>query len=180
MSLPILKITHKSKDKHPEKIAKLFQGIANRENGIFKIVKERFLTKYIISFHYNEVDIIVQYNLGLQEVGMVSCQFNCEIDDLEFKVDERRYIARLMSKYSEILYLKSNNDKFQSLMEQSRVFHNLNRLAKEDSFQPFVVGKETEGQIHIRTEYHLDFINRRQVVEPLIEFYKYLIDNLKK
>jgi hypothetical protein len=55
----------------------------------------------------------------------------------------------------------------------------LNPVAKADIFEPSIEGKITESSYVIRVAYHLEFDNWTQVLEPLISFYKELIDFLE-
>ncbi len=55
----------------------------------------------------------------------------------------------------------------------------LNIVAKADIFEPLIEGNPTESSYVIRVAYHLEFDNWTQVLEPLISFYKELIDFLE-
>lgn len=173
--LPILKITYESKRKDPEKLKVLFEKIAAERDGTFKLVKERFQIKYQLRMEYLGQHIFLQNNLGLEETGWMICKLEPQSKISSFKIDEKFLLTQMFSRKADYLYIKSKDGDLKHFIKKSETFKILNAQAKADAFQPIIVGKNVDGHFRIETRYHLDFLNRREVVEPLIDFYQSVI-----
>ena len=63
-----------------------------------------------------------------------------------------------------------------SISKQHKGIQNSIDSAKEAAFQPLIEGRNRDGFYTIETRYHLAFEERRTVLEPMIEFYKFMLD----
>ena len=75
---------------------------------------------------------------------------------------------------------KENFDLLKSFLDNCRALKEVLNLFKTSTFEPIING--TEGQTHfsILTEYNLLLEDKAFMIEPLVEFYKTVIDEFKK
>lgn len=174
--LPILKITYESKRKDSKKLKTLFEKIARERNGEFKLIEERFQTKYQLRMEHLGQTILFQNNLGLEETGWVICKLETQSKISKFKIDEKFLLTQIIRSKADYLYFKSKDMDLKHFVKESEAFKALNIQARADAFQPIIRAKNMDGHFKIETRYHLDFLNRRDVIEPLIDFYESVIE----
>ncbi|MGG8497856.1 hypothetical protein ACQY1Q_15700 [Tenacibaculum sp. TC6] len=128
---------------------------------------------YII---YKDRKIRVSNKIGVCEVGSVACRICDSKESLKFELTTRSHFRSLFLGKKNRCKLKAENHNIDSFFKNSLSWKELRKMVNETAFMPMFLGENTEEGFSLITEYHMEFPNKEQVVEPLITFYKEFID----
>ena len=133
---------------------------------------------YYIKVPYNGTTITVRHHEGVLVMGDVFVEFETKKDNLNFSITTYNFIERLFRKKQNNYNIKGKDSK--SFLDNCRALKEVLNLFKTSTFEPIING--TEGQTHfsILTEYNLLLEDKAFMIEPLVEFYKTVIDEFKK
>ena len=97
-----------------------------------------------------------------------------------FSIETKNHFLSLFSKKKETFKVKSENLSLIDFIELNKNFLLLKEIAKKTKFEPFIEGTVKNDYYSITVEYSLLFTERRDVLRPLINFYKELMDYLDR
>ncbi len=143
-------------------------GGARSPNVIFKLTLE---------YKGNKISIINR--TGTTYVGNITCKLSETIQPLEFELSSISHFKNLFLKRKNRFVIKTKNKSLASFFRKNTSLNKLGKIAQKENFSPLITCKEGEYWT-IETKYHLEFDNWTEVIEPLIELYKNLIDEFEK
>lgn len=168
----------------------LFQELAQKENGAYRI---RYETNYspkwygvgmyengkrissiiLIIAHRGRI-IKLKYALADHNFATIQCYLDSGLPELEIKSSS--HYSRIFNKKKNILKVHCSNTKFKAYIEESLIQLGIEQIARNNLFEPCVVGKNITGEYSLITTYHLAFEEKQKELEPIINFYKRIID----
>ncbi len=166
----------------------VFEEIALHENGVLKCFDNNysnfdgskiFSTVYKLELNYKEHKILIVNELGQQNIGSVELKIELGTKISNFEISSRSHFWKLFNKRSNILKVECNNVSLKSTLEKLIINTGLEKIAKENLFQPNIFTKSNDYKdLAIITEYHLNFPDKKGALISLIQFYKQIIDNI--
>lgn len=168
-------------------IEKEFQAIANKLGAIY--YKEEEIIDmgggercphiiYLLTLEYKGLEIKINNSTGVSAIGRVECKFLKESDSLVFDMTTRSHFLSLFFKSNRFKFTNLNPN-LEQFVKNSIGLNQMKGIAKETSFEPTIIGENTNVGYRLIIEYSLLFDDWTQVVEPMIIFYKEFIDKFK-
>ncbi len=162
-----------------------FENLASKENGEF-IFKKNILKIglgvrspqeiYQLNFKYLGAEIQIKYSLGTSFSGSIICLFFNNIEVPEFEISSTSNFIRLFLKKKEGFNIASTNEEIKRFFNQNSALKKLTKISFKENFTPLIISKENR----ITTEFHLEFKDSTQVIEPVIQLYKNLINKFNE
>lgn len=162
----------------------ILQKIAQRENGSFEEneIKEAShggsyttISYYYLTLDYKEHHIELRNELGNSNTGSVKVSFGKKALE-KFVITNRSHFWRLFNKKSNILKIKTVDSilslRLEGLLEKSLLEH----YSRENLFEPKIYNIVDGETMVLVTDYHLEFDDKRNITEALINFYKLFVD----
>lgn len=135
------------------------------------------ITHYYINLNYKGYSIEAKNELGNFNMGTVSVDLkHHEIPD--FKINATDHFTNLFLRRKNILKVKSNDSIFKEKLIEFSIESNLEKIAKENSFEPSIYPKHEIGKQLIITDYSLQLDDKIGALEAIINFYKRIIDSI--
>jgi len=171
----------------------VFEQIALEENAQLQIASDKhmapslhsgvggtiFTTVYTLDVEYKGYLIKVVNELGGQDVASVVCELPEQPNHNELEIMTKGGLFQIFSpKHLLCFSVKSRNQNLKASIESSNVLFRLGDLVKSTRFDPITIGKNRDGLYKLSMHYHLLFKERENVVRPIIDFYKQLINYL--
>jgi hypothetical protein len=166
----------------------IFADIAKEENGNFiqtDITSRNGLmgnsfpqSDYDLEIDYNGHQILIHNTLGPSSVGSVEMMVSSQVGQIDFKLTTKNHFAALFSRKKEMIKISCKNLDFKEFLLGLKELDDLHHIIQEVAFEPVLTCIPEIDGIVIRTEYHLAFEERREVLRPLIAFYKALANKL--
>lgn len=165
-----------------------FNKISKEVNGTFKFTEKTqssgvgvkdYQAIYSLDFEYDNEIILLRNYMGLKSYGTIESNLSSINNDLVFNIETKSPLNRLFSFSKEIYTISAKDKEVAEKITSDSAFNHLMDLASRTRFEPSIAGSLNEGKFNIRTEYHLLLPERQEILEPLIEFHKFLIDTLK-
>ncbi|CAM1346412.1 hypothetical protein [Tenacibaculum crassostreae] len=138
--------------------------------------REPFET-YKIKLSYKNCDIIMTNTTGVQASGNITCHLSNNAKLIEFEIDSISHFMNLFLRKNSRFKVKCKNKNFNFYLK-NKALKELSELSKKTAFDPYIFSKKQGDKNLIITEYHLAFENSPYAIEPLLKFYKSVIDFL--
>ncbi len=133
------------------------------------------MTLYNLETMYKGYSIQVQNEFGNHNLGNVNLVLQNKTLP-EFDVVSGNHFTNLFLRKKDMLTVKCRNIAFKKFLEQKLQDSNLQRIAKDNLFEPKITNKSNQVDSHIHTLYHLEFSEKIGAIKAIINFYKDLID----
>jgi len=168
-------------------IKDFFIKLESKENGKYIFKAETLYTgkgtrgeedTHFLTLKYKGCQIKVIYKLGVSNVGLITCDSIEAKDQLAIKPFEIYSISHLFNLFlrkNNRLAVRSKDLKLKRSILNSKEFIELCKISKALNFSPIIYNKAESEKIV--AEYFLEFKDNILVIEPIIAFYKCLIDN---
>lgn len=166
-----------------------FKEIATKENGTFYFsdndinIGGGVRSPHVIlqlKIPYKDYEISITNKTGTNFVGTYSCTLPLALKAPDFTIQTRNHLATLFSRNKKKRFkITTEHDKLNTFFDKSPSLNVLNTIAKNTVFEPYIYGKNSDIDYQFKIEYHLQFDNWTQVLEPLISFNKEMIDTLE-
>ncbi len=168
-----------------------FENIAKREKGklIYKKTKPKtayalqismvsFEEYYKLIIPYNSQKIIIIHQINPSLTGSFKVNINLQKSNINFDIESNNHFIQLFRPNSDSVKVKCNNKDFKSFIKGNEHFKTLVKLINETEFTPLIYTTYKSKELTIISEYHTSFENNTTMIEPLIKFYKSLIDEI--
>jgi hypothetical protein len=165
----------------------VFEALANRENGKFKVIDEKhggpggskfFVSHYYLEIEYKGHHILVRFELGNHNMAKIEMQLLPGDTIPDFSITSRSQYYRLFYRKANILKVESVNNAYKVYLEDLLVSTNLEMLARKNLFEPTITLRRESTSKVLLTEFYLGFGDKENVLYGLIVFYKNIIDRL--
>ncbi|MEP0265186.1 hypothetical protein [Dokdonia sp.] len=166
-----------------------FKEIAAKENGTFYFsdsdigIGGGVRSPHVIlqlRIPYKDYEIFINNKTGTSFVGTYSCTLPLALKAPDFTIQTRNHLSTLFSRNKKNRFkITTEQEKLNEFLKKSSSLNALNTIAKDTIFEPYIYGKNSETDYQFKIEYHLQFNNWTQVLEPLITFNKEIIDALE-
>ncbi|WP_224484707.1 hypothetical protein [Robertkochia aurantiaca] len=93
-----------------------------------------------------------------------------------FEINAREDIFRLISMRDRYFKTKGDDKKTIEEIMSLPTFRHIEKLVKTTRFEPTITGKPEENSFVVKTTYHLQMDDWQHFIDPIIKFYKSLID----
>ncbi|WP_290701839.1 hypothetical protein [Lacinutrix sp.] len=134
---------------------------------------------YKVEFKYKENEFTIINRTGTAYVGNINCKLSKTIQPIEFELNTISHLKNLFLRKKSRFKIITDNKNLDSFLRKNNALKLLIKIANKENFSPLIRCKKDELW-SISSEYHLEFDNWTQVIEPIIEFYKNLIDEFEK
>lgn len=175
---------------------KIFREISNQENCKLEIEHEASWSKLIsfspfldennglrinslkLRIEYRNQMIILENRIGDDHVGKMKCSVNSRVDISNFKIKNRSHYLRLLNSKLDILKIQCDNVLYKEYLKNKLDELGLEEIAKESQFRPSIIGFQGSNY-QITMDYSLSFKKKKEVLRPLIELMKSIIDYIE-
>lgn len=96
----------------------------------------------------------------------------------EFIIESRNHLQNLFSLKKKRFTVKCDDLQYKSMIEEAILSSGMDKIAKENLFEPIIKVENNSGVQSINTRYHLQFNDKINGIKALIDFYKILIERL--
>lgn len=171
-----------------EMLIEFFKKIAENENGNLYYHDEDISIGggvrspnviFTLKFEYKSNVFTIINQTGTKYVGSVSCKLSENLQPIPFEIDSISHFKNLFLRKKSRLQLISKNKNILYFLKYNNAFKSLSKIANKEDFSPYITCSGNNSW-NIVCKYHLEFDNWTQVIEPLIELYKNLIDEFEK
>lgn len=135
---------------------------------------------YVLKINHKGHDITIINETGTSFVANITASFPVSRTSLDFDLTTKSHLSTLFSRTKERFKLNSSNANIIAFIKHNEGLKQLNLLAKETTFAPNINGNYSNSNYILKTEYHLQFSDWTQVIEPFIQFYRTFIDEFGK
>jgi hypothetical protein len=158
----------------------IFEEIAKEERADCNIEDSKtrvggvviFEATYDLSIDYNGKLIRVHNILGGMASGELEMLLPKQSDQTKFEITTKSPFSSLFSRKKERVKISSKDHSIIKFFNDSSELQKIQDIIKDTGFEPYIKGKNTKYGFLVRTEYHLAFEERREVIRPLIALYK--------
>ena len=135
------------------------------------------ISEYHIEIPYKNMIINVSNELGNHNLGKVDVTLsNCNFHS--FEITSRNHFMSLFSRKKEMLKISCTNNTFKNTLQNTAIASGLEKIAKQNAFEPHIASNYTNGKWNVSTKYHLEFEDKIGALKALIDFHKLLIDSI--
>ncbi|MFL1896020.1 hypothetical protein ACJRPK_09980 [Aquimarina sp. 2-A2] len=165
-----------------------FRNLADKQNGKFYFHDQDIHIGngvrspnviYKVVFKYKSSEFTVVNRTGTAYVGSISCKLSQTLQPIKFELSTISHLKNLFFRKKSRFKIMSDNDNIQYFLNKNSSLKLLSEIADKENFSPSIIC-EIDGGWVITTKYHLEFDDWTQVVEPIVELYKNLIDEFEK
>jgi hypothetical protein len=162
-----------------------FETLAEQENGKLTINSENVSTNigakspsiiYKLRLNYKECEIIINYKTGTSFVGNINCKLSKNIKATPFEINTISQLKSLFYRKNNRFKIITKKEYFYNFLINNEPLKYLNQVSIKENFTPIIICETN----NIDCEFHLEFKNPTQVVKPLIEFLKNVIDEFNR
>lgn len=163
-----------------------FKEIATKENGKFHFIDEGMAigfgvrspqATFQLQIPYKDYIIYTSNKVGTQYIGKFICKLPISLKALEFEIKTKTHLSTLFSLNKKKRFkIFTKNQSLYDFLVNNKSLDTLNSVAKTDIFEPMIRGEMINFSYDLKVTYHLEFDNWVQVLNPLIIFYKEVID----
>ncbi len=128
---------------------------------------------------YKETTIHITLEFGLQDLAQIG--FELESNPFpKFTVSIKSHFYSLITFSKRNWKVSSKNKQVISdikiLLDKSK----LTEIAREEAFEPIIVGEMKNKNLIVKTVFYLGFNNKEEAIRPIILFHQLLIDYVKE
>ena len=162
-----------------------FENLAEDENGKLTINSENVSTNigakspsiiYKLRLNYKESEIIINCKTGTSFVGNINCKLSKNIKATPFEINTISQLKSLFYRKNNRFKIITKKEYFYNFLINNEPLKFLNQVAIKENFTTIIICETKK----IDCEFHLEFKNSTQVIEPFIKFLKSLIDEFSK
>jgi len=117
---------------------------------------------------------------GLKSVGTIESSLSCENEEENFTIETKSPLSRLVSFSKKVFKISTDNKPLKNKILLNPSFKELVKLVDKTKFEPYIEARFHNGKLTIKTEYHLLLPERKEILEPLINFHEFVIKTLKQ
>ncbi|WP_298321387.1 hypothetical protein [uncultured Aquimarina sp.] len=167
---------------------KLFKELAEKENGKFYYQDNDIAIGggvrspnviFKIKFKYKDNEFTIINRTGTAYVGTISCELSKDLQPIEFELNTISHLKNLFLRKKSRFKINTHNRNLKDFLSKNSSLKLLSKIADKEDFSP-IITCQNDCSWEITTKYHLEFDNWTQVLEPIIELYKELIDEFEK
>ena len=171
----------------------LFKKLSIEENCNYDVAYEKSYSPFIMSpltrkvnglqikslrlevTHKNQVIQII-YKLSNNQTGLLSCKLEERFRLPKFRVTYRSHFWRIFNKNKNLLKVECAENNFSKFLQEKLSSLQIEETARKFLFEPTLLGSKENNHYELKTSYHLAFPDKKNILRPLIDFYKCLID----
>ncbi len=131
---------------------------------------------YHIDIPYKNQLISIRYEVGDAQLAHFNCNFQNGLNPGAFAIGHRNHFIRLLFNKKNILKVYSEDNTFKAQIESALHKCGLEEIARKSLFAPEIRGGENDSY-HLTAKYSLSFENKKEVLKPMIDFFKNIIDS---
>jgi|GEM_PF-3887262 len=153
------------------KLVKVDVPSLNRFSGVEK--------RYELYVPYKGIVIEVKNSHSPNPSGSFNVEIPIGILDLNFEIKTKSHLLKLITFSKSITEVKSENANLVADIKSNEAFLKIEAIISKTQFEPMVCAESKNGTLTIRTGYHTLLIDKTSFIQPMIEFYKFMIDKTK-
>lgn len=164
-----------------------FSQIANKENGKLLIIDEpvkqyngAHYYKYCfeLSIPYQDTTIKIDNSLSPNPFGIYRAELNLKNQCFKFELDTKSQFRTYLSLNKTRIKLKCKNGNLKDFLKSDKSIKRIEEIIETTQFEPLITGRYENDKYIITSEYHMLMTDKTMVIEPMIEFFKSIIDKL--
>ena len=166
-----------------------FNELAKQENGTFNFTEETislgmgvkdYQAVYSLDFEFEGEIIQLKNYRGLKSVGTIETSLSCENEEKNFTIETKSPLSWLFSLRNKTYKISTENESLRKDILLNPTFKKLIEIVEKTRFEPYIEARFYNGNLIVKTEYHLLLPEREEILEPLINFHKFVIKTLKQ
>lgn len=166
-------------------ITEEFRRIAEKENGDYKLTEEVYpgelgarikVSTHQLRIEYKGHEIYIENEFGNTNLGKVHCSFSRRARIPEFEIFTRTQFWKLFNRKADIIEIKCPDQDFTAFAKKHLFDCKLEEIAQKSLFQPQIKGILHENGTNVNLNYHLAFDDKEKALEPIICFFKSLVN----
>ena len=163
----------------------IIKDIANKENGTLWIEDSKEIytngsrspsSTYTIKVEYKGQDIILFNTIGSVTSGKIICELNSNQQFPTFEILTKSHFESLFLGKNSRLKIKSNSKRLKIALKREFQKSTISHFFEHTRFEPYIFSEIKNNKYIITTTYNLEFEGWFNVISPLLEFYRTLID----
>lgn len=167
----------------------VFTEIAKKPNCNYRkddfSVNGRIGAKLPVTIHYLNIifdgtSIDLRYDLGNHNTAEVSASIETKSKIPEIEILTRSHFSRLFSLKKNAWKIKCSSERLKLNFIQMLKNSGLTKIANTEGFEPEIKAQFKDEKYSIHTQYYLGFNGKENSIVPMIEFYKSLIQSIKR
>lgn len=135
------------------------------------------ITHYYIHYTYKGYLIEAKNELGNFNLGTVTVDLK-QNDLPDFKITATDQFTNLFLRRKNILKVQCKDSIYKSKLIEYSIASELEKIAKENSFEPTIYPKHNIGQQLMITSYSLQLEDKIGALKAIFNFYMHIIDDL--
>ncbi|PIB33094.1 hypothetical protein BFP78_02200 [Gaetbulibacter sp. 5U11] len=162
-----------------------FKNLAEKENGQFYFTDENISIGmgvrspnviYKITFTYKDNLFTIINQTGTNYITTIRCQLNDTLHPIPFTVNTTSHLKNLFLQKKSRLNVTTEHLNLKDFLSKNNALNILSEIANKEKFDPNITC-QYDNVWSIETNYHLEFDNWTDPIEPIIELYKNLINH---
>lgn len=164
---------------------KVITDIANKENGTLWIENFQSIytngsrspsSKYTIKVDYKDIEIMLFNTIGTVSNGKIICELNLLKQYPTFEILTKSHFESLFLGKNSRLKIKCQSKRLKTALKREFQKSAINHFFEHTRFEPYIFSKIKNDKYIITTTYDLEFEGWQDIISPLFEFYRILID----
>jgi len=164
-----------------------FLDLSKKENGKYHFNNETVSAGngsrspyniHLLNLNYKNQKIQIKNEIGLGNIGSVSCIIPRSNKLSEFSIRTRSHFFKLFRKDKKSFIIKCQDEKLKDFISKNISLSHLQEYTLNTQFELIIHCTIDNNRYEINAEYNIIFENRENVVLALIQFYKDLINKL--
>ncbi len=169
-------------------IKTFFKELAEKEGGKFSYSDEDISIGmgvrspsviFQVKFDYKGNEFLIDNRTGTNFVAKIICKVSPELRHVNFSLESRSPLSSLFSRNKSKFKISCTNQNFLHFLNTDKSLNKIGEIAQKTKFHPEIKCNGENRNVEIVSKYHLEFEDWTQVIEPLIQFYKNVIDEFE-
>ncbi|TVZ51418.1 hypothetical protein [Dokdonia sp. Hel_I_53] len=128
--------------------------------------------QYILKIPLENTEILISNITGKEFSARLSMNIDLPSQVPNFELSTDSHFKSLFKKKSDRFKIKSESDALTEFLENNIHIKELEKIAEDDAFEPYITGEFKDSSYQVEAEYHLEFDNWNSPVIPFIKLFK--------
>ena len=134
------------------------------------------ITIYAITINHSGVDIYIVFDFGNSNMAEFRFELKFENKIPEFYLSTRDNFIRLFNKKNRVWNITCKNEIFANKIKKMLSDSGLERLAKDEAFEPLIEGVFLDNIYVFTAKYYLGFYKKEESLDLMLKFQFEMID----
>ena len=136
------------------------------------------ITIYSIKIPYLKSIINISYEFGNHNMAKFETTITTKNPIPEIELTTRSHFSRLLRSKENLWMTQCKNKAVEKTLFNNLKTTGLTKLAQQEAFEPIIKGDYKNDIYNFSTSFYLGFNNKEESMEPVVEFYKKMLEYL--